>query len=569
MIILPLFLNKNNIFSTLVVVITIVILTSLSNCDLFTSIAELERLVDTQKEIPLIIEEYIQLEEKRLNNLKKVVDKYRVNNNQLKLNLDSVSNPINAFKMIKRLTNEWNDLENRMRYDSVSEFLDTLSQNSQSKFPAEEDLSGAVVGLLRLQDTYRLSTKDLANGIIRGRNISASLSAFECFEIGRNAYNNEDYYHTLMWMEEAMNRLKDLKEDQQLSLEIECLEYLAFSMYKQNNVKHALRLTEKLYKIAPNHSRAKGNIKWYEDEMLADGIEPIDFRRFIPNTIQNRRPETNLENKERVIYEALCRNEVPVSVTENSKLYCYYKMDQPYLRLAPFKVEILRFNPLAVLFRNTISDEEIKQIQELSKPKLARATVQNSETGKLETASYRISKSAWLKEQEGEVVQVVNKRLHLMTNLEMETAEELQIANYGIGGHYDPHFDFARKEETKAFSDLGTGNRIATVLFYMTQPEEGGGTVFTELKTAVQPSKNDALFWYNLLRSGEGDLRTRHAACPVLLGIKWVSNKWIHELGQDVYRPCGLYPSIQERYVGDLGGPEPRYHFNISPYPKK
>lgn len=46
--------------------------------------------------------------------------------------------------------------------------------------------------------------------------------------------------------------------------------------------------------------------------MLADGIEPIDFRRFIPNTIQNRRPETNLENKERVIYEALCRNEVPV-----------------------------------------------------------------------------------------------------------------------------------------------------------------------------------------------------------------------------------------------------------------
>lgn len=30
-----------------------------------------------------------------------------------------------------------------------------------------------------------------------------------------------------------------------------------------------------------------------------------------------------------------------------------------------------------------------------------------------------------------------------------------------------------------------------------------------------------AVFWYNLFRSGEGDYRTRHAACPVLVGSKW------------------------------------------------
>uniref|UniRef100_A0A183BT59 P4Hc domain-containing protein n=1 Tax=Globodera pallida TaxID=36090 RepID=A0A183BT59_GLOPA len=165
------------------------------------------------------------------------------------------------------------------------------------------------------------------------------------------------------------------------------------------------------------------------------------------------------------------------SVKETSKLYCYYKMDRPFLRVAPFKVEIVRFNPLAVLFRNVIVDEEIERIQELAKPKLARATVQNSQTGQLETASYRISKSAWLKASADEVVERINTRLNWMTNLEMETAEELQIANYGIGGHYDPHYDFARKEEKKAFSDLGTGNRIATALFYFTQPEKGGYTV--------------------------------------------------------------------------------------------
>lgn len=46
---------------------------------------------------------------------------------------------------------------------------------------------------------------------------------------------------------------------------------------------------------------------------------------------------------------------------------------------------------------------------------------------------FRISKSAWLKGWEHEVIERVNQRLDMMTNLEMETAEELQIANYGIG----------------------------------------------------------------------------------------------------------------------------------------
>ena len=50
------------------------------------------------------------------------------------------------------------------------------------------------------------------------------------------------------------------------------------------------------------------------------------------------------------------------------------------------------------------------------------------------------------------------------------------------------------------------------------------------------------MFWYNLMKSGEGDERTRHAGCPVLAGSKWVANKWFHERGQEFHRPCGLSP---------------------------
>lgn len=73
-----------------------------------------------------------------------------------------------------------------------------------------------------------------------------------------------------------------------------------------------------------------------------------------------------------------------------------------------------------------------------------RATVQNYKTGELETAQYRISKSAWLKEHEDKHIADVCQRVSDMTRLSVVTAEELQVVNYGIGGHYEPHFDFAR-----------------------------------------------------------------------------------------------------------------------------
>lgn len=70
--------------------------------------------------------------------------------------------------------------------------------------------------------------------------------------------------------------------------------------------------------------------------------------------------------------------------------------------------------------------------------------MQNTDTGELEIAQYRISKSAWLKEEEHKHIADVSQRVSDITGLTMATAEELQVVNYGIGGHYEPHFDFAR-----------------------------------------------------------------------------------------------------------------------------
>ena len=43
--------------------------------------------------------------------------------------------------------------------------------------------------------------------------------------------------------------------------------------------------------------------------------------------------------------------------------------------------------------------------------------------------------------------------------------ESLQVGNYGIGGHYLPHFD----SDVSKFPHLNLGDRIATVLFYVSE----------------------------------------------------------------------------------------------------
>lgn len=53
----------------------------------------------------------------------------------------------------------------------------------------------------------------------------------------------------------------------------------------------------------------------------------------------------------------------------DAKVYCYYKRDRDFLKLAPIKVEILRYDPLVVIFHQVISDYEISIIKQLATPR--------------------------------------------------------------------------------------------------------------------------------------------------------------------------------------------------------
>jgi prolyl 4-hydroxylase len=119
----------------------------------------------------------------------------------------------------------------------------------------------------------------------------------------------------------------------------------------------------------------------------------------------------------------------------------------------------------------------------------------------------------------------------------------LQVVHYGIGGHYEPHYDFSRPGEVSGY-DPAIGNRIATVIFYLASVEGGGATVFPLAGARVVPRRGSAALWYNLHRNGTADERTLHAGCPVLTGTKWIGTKWYHEKGQEYIRTCHIDPLL-------------------------
>nr|XP_020515530.2 prolyl 4-hydroxylase subunit alpha-1-like isoform X1 [Labrus bergylta] len=527
-------------------VIHLLLLFTLSSAqnDFFTSIGHMSDLLSTEKTLIASLKDYIRAEESKLEQIKEWAD--RVDALSAAASQDPegfLGHPVNAFKLMRRLNKEWAELGNFVLTDVSGAFISNLTIQRQH-FPNDDDQNGAAEALMRLLDTYQLDTETISTGRLPGSSPDSSvhsvLTVDDCFDLGKVAYAKADYYQSELWMVQALKQM-DEGETAKTADAVTILDYLSYSVYQQGAVVRAFQFTKRLLELDPTHQRANGNLKYFED-VLGKRMKVKERRRGkAEGGRREGRPVDHLLERDK--YEELCRGEgLKMTPRRQSRLFCrYYDNNRhPKYVIGPVKQEDEWDRPRIVRYHDIVSDREMEKVKELAKPRLRRATVHDHQTGQLTTAHYRVSKSAWIGAFEHPLVDRINQRIEDITGLDLSTAEELQVANYGVGGQYEPHFDFVRKDEPDAFKELGTGNRIATWLLYMSDVSAGGATVFTDVGAAIVPKKGTAVFWYNLHPSGEGDYSTRHAACPVLVGNKWVSNKWIHERGQEFRRRCGL-----------------------------
>ncbi|KAL4647793.1 prolyl 4-hydroxylase subunit alpha-3-like [Arapaima gigas] len=517
--------------------------------EMFTSVTDVQQAVSVEKHLLSSLKTYIDDETIRLNNILRFYSKVSSLHKKVYSNpTTATANPLVAFTLIKRLQSEWPNVVYSNEAEENIQALRDAYENQERVLPKFEDLQGAAKGLMRLQDVYNLQVKGLVNGyfqkVTNGNTediylpaVSVHFSADDCFLMGKVAYQLEDHYHSVQWLEEAARLFRreggGWIPENEATLE-DALDYLAFSHFKTGNVFHALSLSKELLLYNPWNRRVLQNVEKYEKLLVSS--PPTDVQAL-------RRPSTTYL-RTRDTYEWLCQTQgTQPNHFEDPKLFCdYFAKGSPGLLLQPVKREVVSLQPYVVLYHDFITHAEARSIRDSAQPGMKRSLVASGENQA--TAEYRISKSAWLKDTSHPVVRKLDFRIAALTGLKVQPpyAEHLQVVNYGIGGHYEPHFDHATSASSPLYK-LKTGNRVATFMIYLSPVEAGGSTAFIYANFSVPVVENAALFWWNLHKNGQGNGDTLHAGCPVLVGNKWVANKWVHEYGQEFQRRCSTDPS--------------------------
>lgn len=187
-------------------------------------------------------------------------------------------------------------------------------------------------------------------------------------------------------------------------------------------------------------------------------------------------------------------------------------------------------SPRVVLLGGFLSEDECEQLVSYASPRLERSPVVAERDGANEIHTHRTSRGAMLQRAECELVARIEGRLASLTQWPAEHGEGLQLLHYEKGNEYRPHFDWFDPAQPGPARHLERGGqRVATVIMYLSDVEQGGATTFPEAGLAVQPRRGHALYFANTDSQGKPDMRALHAGEPVESGTKLIATKWLRE----------------------------------------
>ncbi|XP_050728667.1 prolyl 4-hydroxylase subunit alpha-1-like [Eriocheir sinensis] len=379
-----------------------------------------------------------------------------------------------------------------------------LKKAGEMVMPSEDDLRGAANSLARLQITYRIPIGSFMAGRIQDTPSSARLTVEDCVQVAAAAHHFKIYGNAWLWYD-----------------------------YCQAAAHTNPRLQEEII-LRRDELEEEHDMKFVYGDVA-----------FLPHRLNESKSQKPWDTE----FSQLCRGAYPEDGKERRSLQCYFNnRGSPFLMLQPVRYEQLHHDPELYLFYDVISEAEIKIVKDIARHRLKRSTMIDQQTSIV--TEERVSHTAWLKNGSHPALERIGRRVSYITQLHafedtagIPSADDLQVLNYGLGGFYAAHNDvffkdLPEEQWSNKVDKYPSGDRLATWMFYLNDVTAGGNTAFPLAGVAAPAVKGAAAFWFNVKKNGKFNTRSRHGGCPVLLGQKWVANRWIYEHANFLRRPC-------------------------------
>lgn len=185
-------------------------------------------------------------------------------------------------------------------------------------------------------------------------------------------------------------------------------------------------------------------------------------------------------------------------------------------------------SPRVVVLGGFLSEAECDALVDAARSRLVRSRTVQTHTGGEELNADRTSSGMFFNRGEGALIQRIEARIARLLRWPVENGEGLQVLHYLPGAEYKPHYDYFDPAEPGTPSLLQRGGqRLATLLLYLNEPERGGGTTFPDAGLEVAAHRGHAVFFS--YEQPAPNTRTLHGGAPVIAGEKWVATKWLRE----------------------------------------
>jgi prolyl 4-hydroxylase len=186
--------------------------------------------------------------------------------------------------------------------------------------------------------------------------------------------------------------------------------------------------------------------------------------------------------------------------------------------------------PIIILLDNFLSSIECEQLIALAQQKLKPSTTVDKVTGEFKIINDRRSEGSFFSLGETDLIKTLDQRIATLINWPIENGEGIQVLHYTVGGEYKEHYDYFDPNLAGSQSQIKYGgNRVATLIMYLNNAEQGGETVFPKIGFNIVPKKGAAVYFEYCNGSGQLDALTLHAGTPVKTGEKWIATKWLRE----------------------------------------